>query len=98
MNERERLPNRRPGEAFDFEHAGRRWTLTFARFPDGRVAEVFIDAGRVDPLSSLAQESALLASIALQHGCPIETLKHALAGRNGGPLAAGLELVGEAAR
>ncbi len=56
MSERERLPDRRAAELFDFEHGGRRWTATIGRFADGRVAEIFVDAAKESPLVELAQE------------------------------------------
>jgi hypothetical protein len=90
---RERLPNRRKAEVFDFDHGGRRWTLTVARFSDGRVAEVFLDGSKEAAVVALAQESAIVASLALQSGCPLETLRHALSGRNAGPLGAALALI-----
>jgi len=93
---RERLPDRREAELIDFEHAGRRWSATIGRFADGRVAEIFLDGSREAPVVELAQESALVASLALQSGCPIETLRHALSGRNAGPLGAALALIGDA--
>jgi hypothetical protein len=97
--ERERLPNRRLAEAFTFKQSpGQKWawTATIGRFADGRIAEIFLDAGKETPLVELAQESAIVASIALQHGVPLDVLRHALAGRGQGPLALALELaVGE---
>jgi hypothetical protein len=90
---RERLPNRRKAESLDFEHGGHRWTLTVGRFPDGRVAEVFLDAAKESPLVELAQDCALAASLALQSGCPLATLRHALTGREAGPLGAALGLI-----
>ena len=39
MSDRLNLPSHRSAELIDFEHAGRRWTLIFGRFLDGRVAE-----------------------------------------------------------
>lgn len=93
MTERERLPARREAELLDFTHAGRRWTVTIGRFVDGRIAEVFIDGSKEAPIVELAQESAIVASLALQSGCAFETLRHPLAGRNAGPLGAALALV-----
>jgi hypothetical protein len=90
---RERLPNRRKAELVDFEHAGRRWTLTVGRFPDGRVAEIFLDAPKASPIDEMARESALTASLSLQHGAPLESLRHALSGRETGPLGAALGLL-----
>ena len=53
---RERLPDRREAELVDFAHNGHCWTATVSRFPDGRVAEVFIDGPKEAPIVELAQE------------------------------------------
>jgi hypothetical protein len=95
MSERERLPNRRAAEMFDFEHGGRKWTATVSRFPDRRVAEIFLDTPKVSAIGELAADAAIVAS--LQSGCPLETLHHALNGRDTGPLGTALRLVGGAA-
>ena len=89
---RSRLPDRREAEMIEFEHGGRRWTATVGRFPDGRLAEVFLHAPKDSPILALAQDAAILASIALQHGAPAAVICHALAGRDTGPLATALEL------
>jgi hypothetical protein len=89
---RERLPNRRAAEVFDLEHGGRKWTATISRFPDRRVAEIFLDTPKVSAIGELAAEAAIVASLALQSRCPLETLRHAL-GRDAGPLGAALVLV-----
>ena len=90
---RERLPNRRQAQVFDFWHQGRRWTATIGRFSDGRIAELFLDAAKESPLVELAQDSAIVASLALQSGCALKTLQHALSGRHAGPLGTALALV-----
>lgn len=59
----------------------------------GRLAEIFLDAAKESPLVELAQESAIVASLAMQSGCPLEVLRHALAGRGAGPLGAALALI-----
>jgi hypothetical protein len=46
--------------------------------------------GKVDAVSELARESAIVVSLAPQCGCSIETLRHALAGRDTGPISAAL--------
>jgi hypothetical protein len=98
MSKRERLPDRRGAELVDFEHDRRRWTVTIGRYPDGRVAELFIDAPKESPLVALAQDGALAASLALQSGCPLDTLRRALDGREAGPLEVALALIDEAPR
>jgi hypothetical protein len=90
---RERLPNRRAGEMFDFEHGGRKWTATIGRFPDRRVAEIFLSTNKLSAIGELAADAAIVASLALQSGCPLETLRHALDGRSAGPLGSALALI-----
>ncbi len=88
---RRRLPNRRLHSLIEFEHDGHRFTGGIGRFPDGSLAELFINGNKVGAAAETsAQESALVASMALQHGCAIETIQHALArnGRASGPLGA----------
>jgi ribonucleoside-diphosphate reductase alpha chain len=92
---RERLPNRRGADSVTFEHEGRKWTVAFSRFADGRLAEIFLDAPKQSPLADAAREVALVASLALQFGCPLETLRHALDGRDASPLSAALGLIME---
>jgi ribonucleoside-diphosphate reductase alpha chain len=94
MSERERLPNRRAAEMFDFEHGGRKWSATISRFPDGRVAEIFLDTPKLSAIGEFAAEVAIVASLALQSGCPLETLQHAIEGRDAGPLGAALATIG----
>ena len=91
MGKRIRLPSRRSTEIFSFNHDRRRWTATISRFPDGAAAEIFLDT-KPSPLADMAQDAAILASIALQHGAPLDVVRHAIAGREG-PLAAALALV-----
>jgi hypothetical protein len=93
MAERERLPHRRAGEVFDFEHRGRKWTACIGRFADGRVAEVFLNAAKDSTLSQVAQESAILASIAMQFGADISTIRHAIESTGAGPLSTVLDLI-----
>ena len=90
---RETLPPRRAADVLTFKHDGRLWTATAGRFPDGRLAEIFLDLPKESPLADAARESAILASLALQHGCPVETMRHALDGRDAGPIGAALALI-----
>jgi hypothetical protein len=90
---RERLPNRRAAELIDLEYAGQRWTASFSRFPDGRLAEIFVHAVKDSALLALAQEGAIIASICLQFGAPASVIRHALAGRDTGPIATAMALI-----
>jgi hypothetical protein len=79
MSPRERLPNRRFSESFSVACAGLRYTATISRFPDGRLAEVFLSNTKPSSQSDVnARDAAVAASLALQFGCPLETLRRAL--------------------
>jgi hypothetical protein len=87
---RERLLNRRPHWLYRFECDGQIYTGGIGRFEDGRIAEIFINGSKVGSAAEAnAQDAAIVASLALQHGCPIDTIRHALARSGGstGPLA-----------
>jgi hypothetical protein len=76
---RTRLANRRPHELLDFEDAGFRFTLGVGRFPDGRLAEIFLNCSKGDtPVDVNARDAAIVASIALQYGATPDELRHAL--------------------
>ena len=86
---RQRLPNRRSHWLYRFESGGQLYTGGIGRFDDGRIAEIFINGSKVGTAAETnAQDAAIVASLALQHGCPIETIRHALTrtGGAGGPL------------
>jgi hypothetical protein len=90
MTLRERLPNRRGGLSFNFVHDDRAYHATATHYPDGRIAEIFLDVGKAgSTVQQHAEATAVLASLALQHGVSTKTIIHALAG---GPLATALEL------
>lgn len=93
---RTRLKDRRAHWLFRFECDGQFYTGGIGRFEDGRIAEVFINGTKVGTAAETnAQDAAIVASLALQHGCPLETIQHALARSGGatGPLATLLGLI-----
>jgi hypothetical protein len=97
---RERLPNRRACETFNFQVEGLRFCATVSWFADGRVGEVFIDNHKVGSQSHRsATDAAVAASLALQHGCTIDLLGGALLrdrrGRATTPLGVALDLIAE---
>jgi ribonucleoside-diphosphate reductase alpha chain len=98
MTVRERLPNRRASTTFNFEVVGLHYTASFSCFPDGRVAEIFLSNTKPSSQSDVnARDAAVAASLALQHGCPLETLQRAVlrdpVGRPSTPLGRALDLV-----
>lgn len=94
------LPNRRAGETIGFEFRGAAYSATFSRFPDGRLAELFIDAAkRSNDAADDARDAAVCLSLALQFGTPEEAIRAALtsdgAGRPAGILGAALDAIVE---
>ena len=98
MSMRERLPNRRGAETFEVEAGGLRYRASVGRYPDGRIAEIFLSSTKLGSAAdTAARDSAIAASIALQYGADVETLRKALCrdlrGNASGPLAAVLDLI-----
>lgn len=87
MSNRQTLPNRRRCETLEIEHAGQRFLLTFSRYRDGRPAEIFLSSRHIgSPLEAIARDAAVTVSLALQHGVPLTTIRHALTrDHDGGP-------------
>jgi hypothetical protein len=76
---RKRLTNRRGSLTFDFEFLGLRFTASASRFDNGELAEVFLSSNKATSAASiLASDGAIAASLALQFGCPADTLRWAL--------------------
>lgn len=82
---RETLPNRRNSASFTFSFQGERYDVTIGYYDDDRVGEVFINrimsrtAAKVGTLlDGVCRDSAILMSIALQHGTNLATLRHAI--------------------
>ncbi len=93
-----RVCNRRHSESFDFEIAGLKFTASFARLNDGRVAEIFLQNHKPgSQTDSNARDSGIAASLALQFGCPLQTLQRAVlrnsSGRPSTPLGAAIDAI-----
>jgi ribonucleoside-diphosphate reductase alpha chain len=87
---RERLPDRREHTLISFTTVdGFRYTAGLGYFEDGRLAEIFLNAEKIGTaIETAARDSAVVASLALQHGVPPETIRRALT-RNGDGSASG---------
>lgn len=95
---RKQLPQRRAAETISFELDGLNYVGTAGRFADASPAEIFLNFSKLDSgLDANARDAAIAASLALQYGCPVETLQHALArkpdGSAMGPLGKFLDLL-----
>jgi hypothetical protein len=102
MTGRRRLSNRRCSESFELTCHGLHYTVTVSRFDDGSLGEVFINNSKPGSASDInARDAAVVVSIALQHGVPADTIRHALLrdaqGVASSPLGRALDLVAEAA-
>jgi hypothetical protein len=79
---RKRLDNRRPAFIAEIVAMGGQPLLASVGFDaEGKPAEVFLDVPKSSPMGELARDSALLISLALQHGVPIEAMRSGV-GRN----------------
>jgi hypothetical protein len=79
MTARERLSNRRASIVFEFERRGLRFACSLSRYPDGRIGELFLQNHKNSSGSDVAvRDAAVLTSLALQFGCPLETLARAI--------------------
>jgi hypothetical protein len=95
---RTRLANRCLAETFVLECGGLRYTCTVGRFPDGRLAGVFLSNHKSNSaVDTNARDAAIVCSIALQCGADIETIRRALSrdsrGHATGPLGVALDLI-----
>ncbi len=98
-NARQRLPNRRGSEQIAFECNALRYVATVSFFPNGGgLAEIFINNAKAGSHSdSAAKDSAVVASIALQYGVPVNVIRRALLrdarGAASSPLGVALDLL-----
>jgi ribonucleoside-diphosphate reductase alpha chain len=98
LGHRRCLANRREHKLLDFEHGGIRYTAGAGWFEDGRLAEIFLSTAKHGTAVDVnARDAAVAASLLLQHGCPVDTLRRALTrnsdGSASGPLARALDLL-----
>jgi hypothetical protein len=79
VTQRKTLPHRRAAETVSILKSGSVVAVTLGYFPDGTPAEVFVSGAKVgSEAESIARDGAVLLSLALQHGVPLETIKHAI--------------------
>jgi ribonucleoside-diphosphate reductase alpha chain len=98
MTARQRLPNRRGCVTFALECAGIPYLATVSRFSDGGLAEIFLSNGKAGSQSDTnAKDAAIVASIALQYGVPVDVFRGAVLrdarGVASSPLGVALDLI-----
>jgi hypothetical protein len=95
---RERLPNRRACDSFEFTHACIPYIVSVSRYPDGSLGELFLRTTKAGSAADTnARDAAIVFSLALQFGADAEAIRHALCrDANGaalGPLGQALDRV-----
>jgi hypothetical protein len=100
---RRKLSNRRPSISFNFECNSLAYTATISRYSNGDLAEIFVSNSKAGSHSdSAAKDSAVVASLALQHGVPLDVIRKALLrdprGRPSSPLGVALDIIAEGER
>jgi hypothetical protein len=98
MTARIRLPNRRASTTFTFPCGKHTYIATTSYFQNGDLAEIFLSNGRAgSDIDAAAKDSAVLASIGLQYGIPLDILRKALlrdaSGKASSPLGTALDII-----
>jgi len=78
---REMLPLRRQCATFKIRFGGQNsaYHITLGLYDDGRLGEVFISTNKIGSAAdALARDIAILMSLAMQHGCAMQTMRDAL--------------------
>lgn len=79
LTDRIRLQNRRLNETQEFDRDGIKIKMTVGFKPAGEIGEVFLNADRSNSMIDvLMSDAAIIVSIALQHGVPLQQIAHAV--------------------
>ena len=96
---RKRLADRRRHEIIEFRHGDFTYVAGVGYFDDNNsLAEIFLNSPKVGTTVSVnARDGAILASLLLQFGCPVETIRRAITrnsdGNAAGPIGRLLDLL-----
>ena len=73
------LPMRRRSETFELSHGELNYFITTGHYRDGSVGEVFINFPKSGmQAEAIARDSAVLLSLALQYGMPLDSVSGAI--------------------
>jgi ribonucleoside-diphosphate reductase alpha chain len=76
---RNSLPNRRSSINLAFTHGRMQYHGSASFHSDGSVGEVFLSAGKPgSEVEAVARDCAVMVSLALQHGTPIDVMRRAV--------------------
>ena len=98
MSPRQHVANRRASTTFDFRCGNLRYTCSYSRFASGGIAELFLSNHQSNShADTAARDSAIVCSLALQHGTDPEAIRRALCrdadGTARSPLGVALDLI-----
>jgi hypothetical protein len=69
---RRRLPNKRRGETFKFEHSNFKWHATIGRYANGDIGEIFLSTSKTGTCAGFGWGSIYTIGACLRfgnHGC-----------------------------
>lgn len=81
MTARRALPMRRRCETFEIAFGGlaKSHMVSVGYYADDKPGEIFINGGKSgEQVEAIARDGAILLSMALQFGVPLETIRHAI--------------------
>lgn len=84
---RQKLPDRRYCETFEFPHGGVNYTASYGRDEQGQIKELFLSGGKAGSMvEAVTCDASTAISIALQHGIsPAELAHSAVRNPDGSP-------------
>lgn len=75
---RTNLPNRRRHDVLEFWFHGNDYTMGIGYFDD-QISEIFLDCRKItSEAACIARDAAIVLSIALQYGAPIDVIRKAI--------------------
>jgi len=87
MSARKPLPRRRNNWTMRGEADGHKLYVAVGEYEDGTPGEIFLSNNKIGSMGRAYMEGfGIAASLALQHGCPVDVLCHSLEGQPDGPL------------
>jgi hypothetical protein len=98
---RNRLPNRRQSRLLDFEAMNLKFVASVSHFPNGELAEIFIDEKSRcgSTIGTLCKDLAVTFSLAVQGGVDPEVIRRALSrdaqGNASSPLGVALDIIAD---
>ncbi|MGY2987667.1 TSCPD domain-containing protein [Bradyrhizobium sp. USDA 4508] len=79
MPDRHIMPMRRRAETFGICFSGFEYTVTTGYFESDELGEIFIVGGKSgQAIEAIARDAAVVVSMLLQYGCPLERIRHAI--------------------